>query len=200
MKNAFSTLSEVEDFIWKNLQEAVRRGRHGWHCGVLATSPPEGPEARVVVLRAAERDSRTLRFHTDARSPKHSQLLDFPKVAWTFYDPDPGVQLRVSGTARPLSALATEALWNTLPRRCLKSYATIHPPGSPQETGSADLGPGWESVEPGAIDAAATLPHFSAFEVAIEKMDFLFLRAAGHQRALFAGLHSNSPTQSWLVP
>lgn len=200
MKNAFATLSEVEDFIWTNLYEAVQRGRHGWHCGVLATAPPDGPEARVVVLRAADRDNRTLRFHTDARSFKHVQLLDFPKVAWTFYDPDLGVQLRVCGIARPLSAVAADALWNTLPRRCLKSYATIHPPGSPQATGSADLGPGWDGIEPGEIDAAATKPHFSAFEVAIGKMDFLFLRAGGHQRALFTDMHATSPTTSWLVP
>lgn len=200
MKNAFASLSEVEDFIWNNLLEAVRRGRHGWHCGVLATAAPEGPEARVVVLRAADRHSRTLRFHTDARSIKHAQLLGFPKVAWTFYDPDLSVQLRVRGIASALSTPAAEALWKALPRRCLKSYATLHPPGSTQETGSPDLGPGWENVEPGDIDTAATLPNFSAFEVAIEKMDFLFLRSAGHQRALFTDLHTASPRSTWVVP
>lgn len=200
MKSAFATLAEVEDFVWDSLKEGVSKGRHGWHCGVLATATPEGPEARVVVLRAADRGCRTVRFHTDTRSPKHAQLVRFPRVAWTFYDASLGIQLRVTGDARPLVPVAAEALWKTLPKRCLKSYATIHSPGSPQETGSSDLGTAWNNADPGEIEAAATLPHFSAFDVEIEKMDFLSLRFRGHQRALFIGRDTSSLHSSWLVP
>ena len=54
--------------------------------------------ARVMVLRAFDRATWTLRFHTDIRAPKVKAVRADPRMAVLFYDKGAKIQIRASGT------------------------------------------------------------------------------------------------------
>ena len=60
-------------FAWQMIGRGVQDRRSAFHTPVLATQSADGPQARVLVLRAFDLATRALTFHTDTRSAK---LLD----------------------------------------------------------------------------------------------------------------------------
>ena len=169
--------------------------RSAFHTPMVATVSEDGsPALRTVVLRAADADKRTLRFHTDARSAKFGELWAAPRVALGFYDPVTKVQLRVDGTAtlHTYDALGLDAWRGTRPmsRAC---YRILPAPGSkigdPRRV---------EAVEgEGHSDAGAD--NFAAVLVAVDRLEWLYLAARGHRRARFTW-DEESMEVVWLVP
>lgn len=71
-------------------------------CGpfVLASvNDRRAPDARLMILRGADRQSGRLWFYTDTRSAKLEQLRAQPAVTVVAWDPADCVQLRFNGTA-----------------------------------------------------------------------------------------------------
>ena len=90
-------LAATLKFAWQMVGRGVQDRRSAFHTPVLATHSTDGPEARVLVLRAADVAARTLTFHTDTRSAKLPELALDNRVAVTFYDAARKVQLRLNG-------------------------------------------------------------------------------------------------------
>jgi len=68
-------LPQVLDAVWSALARGVQDRWTPWALPMLATVGSRGqPEARVIALRGADREARTLTFHTDARSGKVAAL------------------------------------------------------------------------------------------------------------------------------
>ncbi|CAK7239167.1 MAG: hypothetical protein STHCBS139747_000595 [Sporothrix thermara] len=73
------------------------------HAMTVSTVDAHGfPDARVLILKNV--DARGWHFAAKADSPKGRQLQSNPACALTFYWPALGRQVRIRGTARPLSA------------------------------------------------------------------------------------------------
>ena len=85
--------------LWRLLAEGAARGRSGFHLPVLATLGPDGPRLRTVVLREADSESGTLRFHCDRRSDKSAEILANPACALAAYDEASKIQIRIEGRA-----------------------------------------------------------------------------------------------------
>ncbi|MCR9070361.1 MAG: pyridoxamine 5'-phosphate oxidase family protein [Alphaproteobacteria bacterium] len=86
--------------VLSRLETAVD-GREGpWRTPMLATAGPEGPSARVVVIRSIDPRTRRLEIFTDARSAKVREIEADPRVALAFWDPTAQQQLRMSAVAR----------------------------------------------------------------------------------------------------
>lgn len=177
------TLDDVFAHAWARLRAGVL-GRHDpFHQGVLANATDEGPQARYVVLRAADAASGTLAFHTDARSPKYAALAADPRLAWVFFGH--GEQLRIEGRVRlhhdDDAARATWAAMRPLARR---TYAVPLPPGTavdaPEDAGLPGLG---APADPAALEAARA--RFVLARVEATRLDWLSLAASGHRRARF---------------
>ena len=58
-------LAATLKFAWQMVGRGVQDRRSAFHTPVLATQSLGGPQARVLVLRAADAQARTLTFHTD---------------------------------------------------------------------------------------------------------------------------------------
>lgn len=193
-------MEEILAFVWQNLADGVVQRGHAWRTGVLANQGDQGPEARVVVLRHVHSAEATLTFHTDNRSPKFSQLQHNPAVSWVFYDAMQSVQLRVQGTVSPASPDRVQSVWESLPDRSMVSYSTISAPGTPQESGHSGLGPEWaDGVAPRASCGSAR-EWFAVLNVQATALDFLSLRAGGHQRAKFARAPDENWSSTWVTP
>ncbi len=200
VKAVFESLEEVKEFLWQYLGDGLARSSHAWHTGVLATATPNGPSARVVVLRGVDSDAGFVIFHTDCRSPKWYEIQADPRVTWVFYDAAASVQLRLTGTATIVPAADAASIWRSLPDRSLRSYATLAAPGTARSDGGSALGPEWDGDVPPRAASEWAAVNFSAIRIDVSTIDFLSLRAAGHQRAAFARHTDGSWDASWLTP
>ncbi|WP_420392442.1 pyridoxamine 5'-phosphate oxidase family protein [Acuticoccus sp.] len=187
-------LMAVEDAAWAMLAEGAASRHAAFHQMAVATVNADGrPEARTVVLRGADRAARTVRFHTDLRAGKVGDLADRPELAAVLYDHDAKVQVRLSGGAtlhhRDDLAASTWAGMRDFSKAC---YRQASAPGRTL----AD--------HPAMIDTAAPLPeldgfgNFVAVTLRVATLEWLYLAARGHRRALVS--YGAAEGRTWLAP
>ena len=176
------TLAEIEAAVWRELALAVRHKRHPWRTAVLATVEGEVADARSVVLRDLEAESRTLLIYTDSRSPKAMQLAAHPHGTLVLWSEALGWQLRL----RVALTLETAGLRVSSRWAKLKLTPAAHDYLSP--------------LAPGSELGARPLPresrdHFAVITAQIRSVDWLELHADGHRRARF-----DAAGAAWLAP
>jgi pyridoxamine 5'-phosphate oxidase len=183
--------------VWALLVDGVVDRRSAAHTPSLATVAlgDGGARSRIVVLRAVDREARTVRFHTDLRSSKMMEIERDPQVSLLIYDAPAKLQVRLEGRAVPHHAgsVADEAWASSRPsaRVC---YGVSPPPGM------LIRGPDDFSTPQGEEAIAAGRENFAAVVVELERIETLWLRHEGHRRALFtwAGTERHDPL--WLTP
>jgi pyridoxamine 5'-phosphate oxidase len=73
------TPDDIAAAVWRELGRAVHDKGHAWRTPVLATVDETlAADARTVVLREVDAASKSLRFYTDAQSPKARQIAAHP--------------------------------------------------------------------------------------------------------------------------
>jgi len=176
------TLPGIEAAVWAELAAALREKHHGWRLGVLATTDGEIGDARTIVLRDVERETRSLIFYTDARSPKVRQFDAHPLGTLVLWSPNLGWQLRLRvSLSQQSSGLAVSSRWARLKMTpAAQDYLSPLPPGSPLAHPSPERG---------------TREFFAVVSAQVTAIDWLELHADGHRRALF-----DASGQRWLVP
>jgi pyridoxamine 5'-phosphate oxidase len=180
--------------LWRLLAEGAAQGRSGFHLPVLATLGPDGPRLRTVVLREADAESGTLRFHCDRRSDKAAEILANPACALAAYDEASKIQIRIEGRATlHTDDAVAEAAWASSRAMSRVCYGADPAPGTALPTGGAYTLPD--------EDAAASLgrPHFAAVRVRAARLDFLYLDRRGHRRAAWTRGQGDW-TGGWIAP
>ena len=190
-----SHLQEVLNAAWSLIKEGVSDRRSSFHLPTVASISSGGsPTMRTVVLRGVDVTNRVLRFHTDSRSAKFSELSVHPRIALHFYDASIKTQIRLDATAElhlkdPLAVAAWEAS-RPFSRLC---YA-------------AEIGPGVEVASPPAAPTPSVAEIDSGFGnfclviAVVHHLEWLHLAAAGHQRAAFNWFGEGPPSARWLAP
>ncbi len=180
------TLDDVIADILERLSDAASNRKSPMHVPAVASADAG---VRTMVLRDFDRDAMTLRFHSDARSPKIAAFEEDPRCGVLLYDKAANVQLRVRGMARverhgPVADAAWEAGTN-FARRC---YLAPVPPGTEADGPSPNLPEDVLDEEPSdeRLDAEAR-ENFGVLIVAIEEVDWLYLSHDGHKRAVWNG-------------
>jgi general stress protein 26 len=88
----------IADQTWTRLADAADRINHPMRLQTVASADERGsPDARILVLRGADRAALSLWFHTDRRSRKVDHYRAHPRACTVGYDGRDGVQLRVWG-------------------------------------------------------------------------------------------------------
>ena len=180
---------------WRLLEEGVTDRHSPCHTPSLGTLDAEGlPTVRTVVLRAVEQEARLLRFHTDLRSHKVAEIAAQPMVALHAYHPDRKIQLRLTGPAlvHHGDEVARDA-WQASRSFSRLCYGVEPGPGAVIEAPWD-----WCQGEDGSVEAES-FQNFGAVLVKVESLEWLYLAARGHRRALF-DWRSGALSQSWLVP
>jgi len=199
-----TTLNAIHDHIWHMLHNAAATRHHGFHLPTMATvNDKQEPEARIVVLRGAQRDGRYITCHTDARAPKVAQVNANAVATWVFYDSEARVQVRAMGRIVVLdpadNELAREA-WqrtNLSSRRC---YMAPHAPSSVSAEPSPNLPEAVRERLPSEEESQAGLANFRVLKTTIDAFDYLHLAHDGHLRASFTYAQDGSLTAHWLEP
>lgn len=184
------TLPPLAEEIFRRLKQAVTDLQNPWRLPVLSTIGPEGPDARVVVLREASDDGSEYVAYSDLRSAKVEQLRRQSGFALVFYDPVDLVQLRIRGLARIVSETGSESCrWLALSQNQRKNYQSIRAPGEP--VGSANFGE--ELGDSSGLENFAVI-FFHALEI-----DWLWLARTGHRRAFWVR-RNGEWSGTWRVP
>ena len=186
------TLEDVRADIVERLRHAAADRHSDMHTPVVATADAD---ARVMVLREFDEENWTLRFHTDARSPKAQVISDGSPVGVLFYDRDAKVQIRCRGKARiEIVGERADRAWNEsapFARRCYLGA----PPGERRDAPTSGL-PDWiEGKKPDEGQLENARCNFAIVLVQIETADWYYLSSEGHRRAVFDGGHGQ-----WLTP
>jgi len=188
-----STLSEA----YRLIKRGVTDRRNAMHTPSVATLGLDGrPRIRTVVLRDFDEGAGTLRFHTDRRSEKVSELARDPRIGVHFYDEAAKVQLRIDGSAAiHCEGIVADAAWIASQRMSRVCYGTDPAPGSVIERADAFRLP---NLDP---EIAAGREHFSAIVVTISAIEWLWLKSGGHRRATFRFRNGAESVESqWLAP
>lgn len=192
----FDTLDDVLSDLNRRLGRAAKDRRSPMHTPAVITSDVD---ARTMVLREFNRDTFTLRFHTDTRAPKVEQIEADPRMAALFYDKGAKIQIRVRGTGAVLrDAEITHAAWDkgsNFARRCYLGEG----PGAPAEGPTSGLPAEFEGVEPDTDQLVAARPNFAVLMITLTELDWLYLAHTGHARARFA-LGDDGWQGSWVTP
>ena len=180
------TLDEVAADIVARLGDAASNRKNPMHVPAVASADAD---VRTMVLRDFDRESMTLRFHSDARSPKIGVFERDPRCGVLLYDKEAKVQLRVRGTVRiersgPIADKAWEKSAN-FARRC---YLAPEAPGTPEDAPFPNLPEDVRDEEPSdaRLDSEAR-ENFCVLLVQIDEVDWLYLAHDGHRRARWDG-------------
>jgi pyridoxamine 5'-phosphate oxidase len=178
-------LSAVLNSTWDILSKGASSRKSPVHAPVVATIDDQGfPTQRVMILREVASDTRMLRFHTDARSPKIEEIAREQHLSVLAYHPEEAIQLRMQGIAKTeIIGDAAEAAWQASTLFARRCYMSELAPGTPCAEPASGL-PSWiagkmpsdEQIEPAR-------ENFAIIKVEIKMVDWLHLANSGHKRA-----------------
>ena len=145
------------------------------------------------MLRHASRELNSIRFHTDRRSHKITQLKLDPRCSMLAYDPDAKMQLRMQGKASlHFEDDVAEAAWSGSRPSSLACYA------QPVAASTILAAPQEAAIE-SAPDPGFARGNFCAVVITLERFEWVYLHHAGHRRAHW---HRDGQVWSgnWLAP
>ena len=170
---------------WDILAEGVRDARSPARIVAFATVGAEGPEARMIALRAADPDAATLDLHTDAGTAKLREVERDPRGAVLVWHPERQIQLRLRGEVA-VHARTDEAreAWAGVPDAQRWNYGAVPSPGDPIR-------------EPDAFERREDFDGFALLRLAVREIDVVSLTEP-HRRALYRRADTFAGT--WLSP
>lgn len=173
--------AQVWTLILRGVADRHAAARHP----TLATVSTGGwPEARTVVLRAADQGAGTLDFHTDLNSPKVTALRSNPRAALHVWDGAAHLQTRIEATLTIFTGEDVAQIWSRVPDPSRQSYGTKPAPGRPIRSALA-------------YDKGPDLASFAVLRCCVQALDVLHL-GPRHRRARFQ--RTDGWTGQWLAP
>jgi len=177
------------------ISEGVVDRKLPFHTPSVASISDDGfPNIRTVVLRNFDKQDRLIRFHTDRRANKCDEMLSNPRLAIHFYDADKKIQLKLKTTASMHCGddIAADAWRSSQPSSKLCYCAPVGPGSDVVKPPSAPL------MKNTQIEKGFT--NFCVVNAHISQLEWLYLSADGHQRAIFVWRRNGSLESRWLAP
>lgn len=168
-------LDEIPLLLLAELRKGSVKKKHPFRNAVFSTTVDQLPRSRWVVFRELTEEQHFLIF-TDARSEKVRELKENANCGLLFYHNRQGVQIRIDGTAViHMQDEWTEKYWPGVKGSSVKSYSSVHPPGSRIE----------DRTEGDRYSENPTGGCFSVIELKPSRMEVLQLGRAAQIRAEF---------------
>lgn len=177
---------------WGLIRDGATDRRHPLHTPTIGYVDADGmPSVCTVVLRDADPETRALRFNTDRRARKADRFDGAGALAVGLYDPGAKVQLRLSCDAvLHTDDAVADAAWAASARSSRECYRqsqhSAHPLDDPEILGT------WEDDFDGR-------ENFATVTATVRTMEWLYLSAAGHRRALYDWT-GDGLSAGWIAP
>lgn len=192
-------LPDIMRDIKERLGAAASDRSSPMHTPVVGTADGD---TRIMVLRDFDPQSYTLRFNTDARSPKLCVVDSTPAVSVLLYDKEAKIQIRVRGTGRiERDGSIADRAWAQSDNYARRCYLAENAPGTASAEATSGL-PEWvEGIRPTDDQIAPGRANFAVLLVRIEQIDWFYLANSGHRRALVTIAENREDFEiGWISP
>lgn len=199
--NNDTNLSDVMEAILILLDDAATNRKSPMHTpSVASVDANNSPNQRVMVLREFEIENRVMRFHTDIRSPKVTEIKANDAISILAYHPEKRMQLKLYGHAQIYNEgdAVTEA-WMQTDTMGRRVYMCEPGSGSKSSASSSGISPELQSRRPTMEESELGRKNFAIMMVTIDQIDWMFLSSKGNRAAQFHH-HNESWSGQWLIP
>jgi pyridoxamine 5'-phosphate oxidase len=188
MKDFENSLDTMLEKAFLTISNGVDDSKSYFHTPTVCTFEGQDISARTVVLRDFNDQKRVLRFHTDQRSPKISQIKENNTATVHAYDQEEKIQIRLKGSieVHHQDSVTKKAWENT---REMSKDSPIKRIDYPDEF----------DIDKNQIDREMGYENFAVNLFTFQCLEILYLKRAGHRRAIFEW-HNNEIKKNWLIP
>ena len=190
---------EIEKKIWELLSTAVKDRSSEFRTPVFICGNDKDLDGRVVVLRKADQQNNFFQYHSDIRSSKREKIKQNPNCAILFYGKEEKIQLRVKAECKVhFDDEITKESWEKTGHISRKCYLVTHGPGTVSNTPTSGLDNKFDNFDFTKEESEAGYKNFCVIRCKVKSIEWLYLAAKGHRRALIDLNQSKKFT--WLVP
>ena len=194
----YENFSEIEKKIWSLLTNAVKDRSSEFRTPVFICGNDKDLDGRVVVLRKADQQNNFIQYHSDIRSSKIEKIKKNPNCSILFYGKEEKIQLRIKAECVVNhDDEITRKSWEKTGHISRKCYLVTNGPGTESDKPTSGLDNKFDNFDFTKEESEAGYKNFCVIRCNIKSIEWLYLAAKGHRRALF-DLEKNK--KSWLVP
>ena len=194
----YEDFSEIEKKIWSLLVDAVKNRSSEFRTPVFICGNDKDLDGRVVVLRKADQQNNFIQYHSDIRSSKIEKIKKNPNCSILFYGKEEKIQLRIKAEcAVNHDNEITKESWDKTGHISRKCYLVTKRPGTESDKPTSGLDNKFDNFDFTKEESEAGYKNFCVIRCNIKSIEWLYLAAKGHRRALFDLENSK---KNWLVP
>jgi len=195
----YENSSEIEKKIWSLLTNAVKDRSSEFRTPVFICGNDQDLDGRVVVLRKVDQKNNIIQYHSDIRSSKIEKIKKNPNCSILFYGKEEKIQLRIKVICEVNynNEISKESWKNTghISRKC---YLVTNGPGTISDKPTSGLDNKFDNFSFTKEESEVGYKNFCVIRCKIKSIEWLYLAAKGHRRALID--LRNSKNFTWLVP
>ena len=195
----YENFNEIEKKIWDLLTNAVTDRSSEFRTPVFICGNDKDLDGRVVVLRKTDQKNNFIQYHSDIRSSKIEKIKINPNCSILFYGKQEKIQLRLKTECKIHfgDEIAKES-WGKTGHVSRKCYLVTNGPGTRSKKPTSGLDNKFDNFDFTKEESEAGYKNFSVIRCKIKSIEWLYLAARGHRRALID--LNGSKKFTWLVP
>jgi len=194
----YEDFNEIEKKIWDLLTSAISDRNSEFRTPVFICGNDNDLDGRVVVIRKASQQNNFIQYHSDIRSSKIEKIKKNPSCSILFYGKQEKIQLRLKAECTVLfNDEITKESWEKTGHISRKCYLVTNGPGTDSEMPTSGLDDKFDNFNYTKEESETGYKNFCVIRCKIKSIEWLYLAAKGHRRALF-DLENNK--KKWLVP
>ena len=195
----YEDINEIEKKFWSLLTEAVKERSSEFRTPVFICGNEKDLDGRVVVLRKADQKNNFIQFHSDIRSSKIEKIKKNPNCSILFYGKKEKIQLRLKTECEVnFNNEITKESWKKTGHVSRKCYLVTNGPGTVSDKPTSGLNGKFDNFDFTKEVSEDGYKNFSVIKCKIISIEWLYLAAKGHRRALIN--FKGSKKFTWLVP
>ncbi len=195
----YEDFNEIEKKLWSLLANAVKDRSSEFRTPVFICGNDKDLDGRVVVLRKADQKNNFIQFHSDIRSSKVEKIKKNPNCSILFYGKKEKIQLRLKTKCEVnFNNEITKQSWKKTGHVSRKCYLVTNRPGTVSDKPTSGLNGKFDNFHFTKEESEEGYKNFSVIKCKIKSIEWLYLAAKGHRRALIN--FEGSKKVTWLVP
>ncbi len=195
----YENSSEIEKKIWSLLTNAVKDRSSEFRTPVFICGNDQDLDGRVVVLRKVDQKNNIIQYHSDIRSSKIEKIKKNPNCSILFYGKEEKIQLRIKVICEVnYNNEVSKESWKNTGHISRKCYLVTNGPGTISDKPTSGLDNKFDNFSFTKEESEVGYKNFCVIRCKIKSIEWLYLAAKGHRRALID--LKNSKNFTWLVP
>ena len=196
----YNDLNKTYLKIWDLLKNGLANRNDPFHIPTFICGNNNSFDGRIVVLRGINQKNNKIWFHSDIRSNKIKILKTNPLSSLIFYDKTEKIQLRIFCNSKiNYQNDITKKSWEKTAHMSRQCYLGEKGPGTISSTPTSGLSKKVDEFKYSIEESEIGYKNFCVIENFINSIEWLYLAAKGHRRALF-NLNNNLIEKKWINP